>query len=395
MRWFTLAQIAWSYERCGYSHTKEFCISNTTSQSSSLRATISQSVSHQGFAQAAQKALGRKHVRRRITRVGLVVFNVALLLAVVGVLTLKPSDTAKPVFSSTDADATVIASPLDQLSSANIALTVAEMSNLPEATPINSQAISEDVELTQASTVNSTVSTKPQVIASAFKSAKDIKQYVVGSGDSIPSIAAKFDVTSNSIRWSNNLTGNSVAAGRKLWIPPVNGIVYVVKSGEDATSIAAKFNADRNKIVAFNDAEISGLKTGQRILVPYGSKAALVASTNSISGFSGTATYGYNGYDYGYCTYWVAVLRAKAGSPVPANLGNAATWAVRAAAYGLPTGSTPRVGAAVVTSTVGAGHVAYVTKVNSDGSIVISEMNHAGWNRVSTRTISGNFRYIY
>jgi surface antigen len=296
--------------------------------------------------------------------------------------------------SLTDSEAPVAPSPLDQLSSANIALTVAEMSNLPEATPINSQAISEDVELTQASTVNTTVSTKPQVIASAFKSAKDIKRYVVESGDSIPSIAGKFGVTSDSIRWSNNLSGNKVAVGRKLWIPPVNGIVYIVKNGENAETIAAKFNADRNKIIAFNDAELSGLKTGQRILVPYGSKASLVARS-SVSSFGGAPTYGYNGYDYGYCTYWVAVLRAKAGSPLPTNLGNASTWAIRAAAYGLPTGTTPRVGAAVVTDTVGAGHVAYVTKVNSDGSIVISEMNYVGWNRTDTRTLSGSYRYIY
>ncbi|MCA9325267.1 LysM peptidoglycan-binding domain-containing protein [Candidatus Saccharibacteria bacterium] len=346
------------------------------------------------MAQAAQKALSRKTVRRRVIRISLVAFNVALLLAVVGVLTLKPADTAKPLLS-TSADTDTTPSPLDQLSSANIALTVAEMSNLPEKTPIVSQAISEDVELTQAATVSSSVSTKPQVVASAFKSAQDIKQYVVVKGDTVSKIASKFGVTSDSIRWSNNLTGNSVATGRKLWIPPVNGIVYVVKAGEDAATIAAKFDADRSKIIAFNDAELSGLKKGQRILVPYGSKASLVASTRSISGFSGTASYGYNGYDFGYCTYWVAVLRQKAGNPVPANLGNAATWAIRAAAYGLPTGSTPRVGAAVVTSTSGAGHVAYVTKVNSNGSIVISEMNHAGWNRTDTRTISGNFRYVY
>jgi surface antigen len=77
------------------------------------------------------------------------------------------------------------------------------------------------------------------------------------------------------------------------------------------------------------------------------------------------------------------------------NLGNASTWAIRAAAYGLPTGKTPQVGAAVVTSTRGAGHVAYVTAVNGDGSITISEMNHVGWNKTDERTISGSFSYIY
>lgn len=301
--------------------------------------------------------------------------------------------------SAVSENSTSAASPLDQLSSATIALTVARMSNLPETTAVTNQADSEDVAVTQAATEDSTVASKPQVVTSAFRSVADIHDYTTVAGDTIASIAAKFGVTSDSIRWSNNLSGAAVAAGTKLQIPPVNGIIYTVGAGDNAETIAAKFNADKNKIIAFNDAELSGLKSGQRIVVPDGTKAAMVArSVSTGSTFSllrGKASYGYNGYDYGYCTYWTAVLRAKAGNPVPTNLGNASTWAVRAAAYGLPTGTTPRVGAAVVLSTRGAGHVAYVTAVNSDGSITISEMNHIGWNKTDERTLSGNFSYVY
>jgi surface antigen len=339
-----------------------------------------------------------------LLRVSIVGLNAVLLAIVVGVMLMQPkANSPTKLASAAASDTGSTTSPLDQLSSANIALTVARMGNMPETTAITNQADSEDVELSQAATVDSTVSAKPQVVASAFKSAKDIKSYVVVGGDNIGSIAARFGVTSDSIRWSNNLTGNDVAAGTKLVIPPVNGIVYNVGAGENADTIAAKFNADRNKIIAFNDAEIAGLHTGQQILVPDGTKAALIAKATASAPKTassvlrgGTATYGYNGYDYGYCTWWVAVLRQKAGNPVPTNLGNAATWAVRAAAYGLPTGSTPRVGAAVVTSTRGAGHVAYVTGVG-DGTITISEMNHVGWNKTDTRTLTAeaNFRYVY
>jgi surface antigen len=344
-------------------------------------------------------------VRKKILRTGIVGLNVVLLAIVIGVMLMQPD--SGPVTKSAAAVAKsqngAASSPLDQLSSANIALTVARMSNLPETTAITNQADSEDIELSQSSTVDSTVTSKPQIVASAFKSSKDIKSYTTVAGDTISGIAARFGVTSDSIRWSNNLTGDAVAAGTSLQIPPVNGIVYTVASGENADTIAAKFNADRNKIIAFNDAEISGIAAGQQILVPDGTKAALVAKSvaapkaTTSTLLRGSATYGYNGYDYGYCTYWVAVLRAKAGNPVPTNLGNAATWAVRAAAYGLPTGSEPRVGAAVVTSTRGAGHVAYVTAVNGDGTITISEMNHAGWNKTDIRTLPAepNFRYIY
>lgn len=344
----------------------------------------------------------KKSTKRTALKIGLIALNLAVIATVVGFFVLQPrmadnqTSLASATVSADSSEGTM--SPLDQLSSATIALTVARMSNLPETVAITNQADSEDAAVDQAATADTAVATKPQVVASKFVSAKDIQLYIVKKGDTVRSIASQFDVTSDSVRWSNNLTGNQVSAGKKLYIPPINGIVYLVGAGDNADTLAAKFNADKNKIVEVNDAEISGLKPGQRILIPGGTKASMVAHTaGSFSLISGTASYGYNGYDYGYCTYWVAVLRQKAGNPVPTNLGNASTWAVRAAAYGLPTGSTPRVGAAVVLSTVGAGHVAYVTAVNDDGSITISEMNHVGWNRTDERRIPGasSYRYVY
>jgi surface antigen len=279
------------------------------------------------------------------------------------------------------------------------------MSNLPEAVPITNQADSEEVAVTKAATENSVISTKPQVVATSTVFARNVKEYVVAKGDTIAGIASKFGVTSESIRWSNNLTGSTVDSGTKLLIPPLNGIVYTVSRGDTPQSIATKFNANKNKLVQFNDAEISGFKVGQRIVVPGGSKAAV--RTSSSSSFSSVRTlkavYGYNGYDYGYCTWYVASVRS-----IPAGLGNAATWGIRARAMGLPTGSTPRVGAAVVTSTSGAGHVAYVEAVNGDGTIWVSEMNShgqvsmtdsspaGGWGRRDYKIISASGKtYIY
>ena len=350
--------------------------------------------------------LSRKNTRRRIVRYGLISFNV-LLLSAASLFVLQTTHSSQPTtvaanLAQTDSVAQV--SPLDQVSSANIAVTVARLSSLPETPAVTNQADSESTELTMTST--SSVVAKPQVAATACTSKKCIQEYNTLPGDTVSSLAQKFSVTSDSIRWSNNLNlkGDSLKPGLKLSIPPVSGLVYTVQVGDTADSLAQKFNTSKDKIIASNDAEVSGLKVGDRILVPGGSKAAAVvrsviaSSGSSFGGWGGgSAAYGYNGYDYGYCTWWVAHLRAQAGNPVPSNLGNASTWAVRAAAFGLPTGSTPRVGAAVVTSTRGAGHVAYVTAVNADGTITISEMNHIGWNKVDTRTIptQSNFRYVY
>lgn len=323
-----------------------------------------------------------------------------LILGIVTAIILFSSQSGvadKPLASTASSSNQVVANPLDHVSSANIAETVARMSQMPEVTAVTNQADSETTELSMAPTTASVVD-KPQVISSSgFASNKDITTYTTVAGDTISSIATKFGITSDSIRWSNNVSGDAIGAGVKLVIPPITGIAYRVQAGDTAATLAAKFRADQNKIVAYNDAEISGLKIGDLILIPDGSKVAAVARTTSIT-WGGSATYGgYNGYDFGYCTYWVAKLRAQSGNPVPTNLGNAATWATRAAAMGLPTGTTPRVGAAVVTKTSGAGHVAYVTGVNDDGTITISEMNHSGWNRVNSRTLpaASNYRYIY
>jgi peptidoglycan DL-endopeptidase CwlO len=339
-----------------------------------------------------------KSKRRRAIGAAILTGNLAILGVVVAIIVFSSGHgtaDAPLAFAANTTSTTQTANPLDQVSSANIAETVALMTNQAETTAVTNQADSESTELATPPTTSNVVE-KPQVVSTAnFASNKDIKTYITVPGDTITSIAARFGITSDSIRWSNNLTGDIVKSGLSLVIPPVTGIVYTVQPGDTPTTLAAKFKADQGKITAFNDAELTGLKVGERILIPDGTKAMPVVSY--ASRFGGTATYGgYNGYDYGYCTYWVAKLRAQAGNPVPTNLGNAATWATRAAAMGLPTGTTPRVGAAVVTKTAGAGHVAYVTAVNADGSITVSEMNHSGWNRVDTRTIPNDgYRYVY
>jgi len=99
-----------------------------------------------------------------------------------------------------------------------------------------------------------------------------------------------------------------------------------------------------------------------------------------------------NTYAPGYCTWYTKNRRPD----LPNNLGNANTWYSRAAAMGLPVGSTPRVGAIGTTTAGGLGHTVYVESINSDGTVNISEMNYVGWNKISTRTVpASSFQYIY
>jgi len=340
--------------------------------------------------------------KRQIIRYGLVFGNLFLLIGVMVFIVSAPRNAANIQSNSTLLGSNVV-NPLDQLSSATIALTVARLDNLPETTAVMNQADSEETQLSMAPNNNSVI-TKPQVVVTAYVSNKDIKTYVVQPGETVSSIAQKFNISTNSILWSNNITGNSITPGVKLLIPPITGIVYTVKAGDTPASLATKYQSNESLLIAYNDAEIKGIYPGERIIIPNGTEPSVnsyyAASTNNATyGWGSQAIYGYNGYDFGECTWWVAKLRAEAGDPLPTDLGNASTWGIRAAEFGLPVGTTPSVGAVMVMSTASAGgygHVAYVTAVHANGTVTISEMNRIGWDMVDTRVIpSTGYVYIY
>jgi surface antigen len=290
----------------------------------------------------------------------------------------------KSALSAANTSSTVLSDPLDQLSSADIAANVARATALPEATAVTDQAETVNAQLAITQTSNNVVA-KPQVIATAFKSNKDILTYVAENGDTVSSIATKFNVTSDSIRWSNNLISSTVNAGQKLYIPPVNGIVYTVKSGDTPDSLASKYHANKEQVIEYNDAEIAGLTPGERIIIPNGQISTTVysvASTSSSAFAWGTGpVYGFNGYDFGWCTWYVASQIA-----VPSNWGNASSWAYYAAMSGWSVSSKPTVGAIAQTpyAAGGEGHVAIVDGVSADGTqIKFRDMNGlAGWGRV-------------
>lgn len=341
-----------------------------------------------------QKSLQRKSSRKRLIRYGLIAANV-VVLGIVVTFVIGSSHDDHLSAASLLADNNTASNPVDGLTSYDIAANVARMTSLPEGTAINNQAQSARVAVA-VSASDTNVITKPQIVATALKSRDDIKTYVVAAGDTVTSIAQKFGVTSDSIKWSNNLSSDIVALGTKLTIPPVNGIVYTVKAGDTVQSLATKYKANADQIIAYNDAEIGGIKAGEQILIPNGQVQAVAARGGSffVSG-SFTPAYGSNGYDYGYCTWYAA---ARSGAP--SNWGNANTWAYYAAISGWTVSSTPKVGAIAQTSAGYLGHVAIVEQVSADGSqIIYSDMNGlAGWGHVGTSgwVSSSHFEhYIY
>jgi len=109
----------------------------------------------------------------------------------------------------------------------------------------------------------------------------------------------------------------------------------------------------------------------------------------------------------GQCTSFSAwAINSRLGLPFHnyykgPHWGNAHNWDNAARSAGISVGSTPRVKAIAVRNSGTYGHVAYVTKVNSNGSFEVDEYNYGGTSRYSHRTTtvgtgSANFdRFIY
>ncbi|KKP51329.1 MAG: Peptidase M23 family protein [Candidatus Roizmanbacteria bacterium GW2011_GWA2_33_33] len=103
----------------------------------------------------------------------------------------------------------------------------------------------------------------------------EIISYQVVGGDSLASIAKKFNISVNSIKWSNNLKSDLIKPGQVLEIPPFDGVVHKVETGETVYSIAKKYKVTAQNIVNFPlndfvDIDTFSLSSGQTLFVPGG-----------------------------------------------------------------------------------------------------------------------------
>jgi len=302
---------------------------------------------------------------------------------------------------------------IDEVNSANLAASVASSANLSVADSVYNQSISistsADLGQYDATTIDK-VSTANDVTTNVGV----LTNYTVVEGDTAASIAAKFGVSAQTVRWANNLTGDAVAIGSTVVVPVADGVVYTVKAGDDLNAVAAKYKSNIDDIVMINDLSGTTAAADAKLLLPSGvlpvkeQPGYRPPVTHSTAGNSDTGSRSSlfvpvsngNRYAYGYCTWYAYNRRMQLGMPIPSNLGNANTWASRARAAGYLVDRTPAVGAVFQTSAGYAGHVGIVERVNPDGSIFVSEMNnqaYGGWGIVSTRTIynPGDYNYIH
>jgi murein DD-endopeptidase MepM/ murein hydrolase activator NlpD len=124
----------------------------------------------------------------------------------------------------------------------------------------------------------SAVSLSDSMGTSTLESAKprsDVLEYTVQSGDTVSTIAEKFGVSVDTIRWENNLKSIQIKPDQVLKILPVTGIRYKVVHGDTIYSIAKKYGVDPQVIVdwpynSFANDETFALDSGQMLIIPDG-----------------------------------------------------------------------------------------------------------------------------
>ena len=102
-------------------------------------------------------------------------------------------------------------------------------------------------------------------------SSMNYKIYTVKKGDSLYTIAKANNTTASVLTSLNNLTSNNLSIGQQLKIPisggNTSGTTYTVKSGDSLYSIAKKFNTTVDSIKMLNSLISNNLSVGQKLKI--------------------------------------------------------------------------------------------------------------------------------
>lgn len=107
--------------------------------------------------------------------------------------------------------------------------------------------------------------------------------YTVQKGDSLYSIAQRFNTTVDKLKELNNLTGNNLSIGQVLIISEATGpetpsddyILYTVKRGDSLWNIAREYETTVDAIVQLNNLGTTALSIGQTLKIPKKAQSSL------------------------------------------------------------------------------------------------------------------------
>lgn len=232
--------------------------------------------------------------------------------------------------------------------------------------------------------------------------------YTIETGDTLFAIANQFNVTVDNLKAWNNLSSDLIIAGKTISV--AESAAPAAMTVEEAPAEETAAPAEEVSAPAVEEVEAAEAAPAESAPAPAAEEvqteevsapaveeveqpqAATPAASEPVTSASNGANY----YDWGTCAWYVFEQRSQRGLGVGNMWGDAKNWAAGAQAAGYSVSNSPSVGAimqapAYTNGAYGLGHVAIVESVNSDGSIVVSEMQfNGGLGSVSTRTLSAS-----
>lgn len=125
-------------------------------------------------------------------------------------------------------------------------------------------------------------------------SGNNLIHHTVRNGDTVSTIAEKYNISANTIFWANDISSiHDLNVGDVLTILPVSGVLHEVQRGQTLLAIASQYDVEAQTIVQTNDLEDSHhIFDGQELLIPgasarttrsVASAPARITSTQSVA----------------------------------------------------------------------------------------------------------------
>ncbi|REH75164.1 LysM peptidoglycan-binding domain-containing protein [Staphylococcus felis] len=267
-----------------------------------------------------------------------------------------------------------------------------------------------------------TISGRAQTSRNTNTSSNTSTVYTVRSGDTLSQIAARYGTTYQNIMQLNGLSNFIIYPGQQLKVSGSSTVTrpaqptqqartnsgsssyYTVRAGDSLSLIASKYGTTYQSIMQLNGLTSFLIYPGQQLKVT-GTKTqtttqTAISNTSTASGYYSPIFNHMNYYDWGQCTWYVFNKRQSIGKGISTYWWNANTWDDNALRDGYTIDNRPEVGSILQSDLGYLGHVAFVERVNYDGSILVSEMNYsAGPGILTYRTIPayavGSYKYIH